>query len=171
MCKSKGIGHVWFHWKQAVFYFHFLFSMGPTTQKLVWVCVLFSGFEMWLWIFFFFFSLYKSQIYLPPDFIFPLYPTLSRCIQPKPIKQTFNCLRFSISFGWWFFSATCWFWIVARFFFFFLLSKNNIYTKGYSIHEKHRANSENYKNKKKKKTEKIHKRKPSNKLNTKEKES
>ena len=56
-------------------------------------------------------------------------------------------------------------------FFFFLLSKNNIYTKGYSIHEKHRANSENYKKKKKKKTEKIHKRKPSNKLNTKEKES
>ena len=40
-------------------------------------------------------------------------------------------------------------------FFFFLISTNNIYTKGYSIHEKHRANSENYKKKKKKKQRKY----------------
>lgn len=48
MCISEVIGHVWFHWKRAVFCFHFPFSMGRTTQKLVWVCVLFSVFEMWI---------------------------------------------------------------------------------------------------------------------------
>lgn len=75
---------------------------------------------------FFIFSRYKSRIYLSdshPDFIFPLYPTLCCCIQPKPIKQTFNCLRFSVSFGWWSLSASCWFWIIARLLFLWMLAE------------------------------------------------
>ena len=32
---------------------------------------------------------------------------------------------------------------LATLFFFFLISKNDIYTKDYSIHEEHRANLEN----------------------------
>lgn len=33
--------HVLFLWKQGVFCFHFLFSVGLTGEKLVWVCFLF----------------------------------------------------------------------------------------------------------------------------------
>ena len=52
-------------------------------------------------------------------------------------------------------------------FFFFLISKNVIYTNGYSMHEKHRANPENTRRRKQKKQ----KRKPNNRLISKEKES
>ena len=53
------------------------------------------------------------------------------------------------------------------FFFFFLISKNVIYTKGYSMHEEHRANLENTRRKTKKKT----KKKTNPQINYKEKES
>ena len=130
--------------------------MGPITQKLVWVCVLFSvlkcGYENKIWeqlfyifgfrkmssvayfsktqlkwahhqmCFFFSFMIQIADISLP-DFIFPLYPTLSHYIRPKPIKQTFNCLRFSVSFGWWFLNASCWFWIIARLLFLCMLAE------------------------------------------------
>ena len=39
-------------------------------------------------------------------------------------------------------------------FFYFLISRNVIYTNGYSMHEKHRANPENTKMKNKEKTKK-----------------
>ena len=39
-------------------------------------------------------------------------------------------------------------------FFFFLISKNDIYTKGYSMHEEHRANLENTRKGKQRKTKK-----------------
>ena len=53
------------------------------------------------------------------------------------------------------------------FFFFFLISKNVIYTKGYSMHEEHRANLKNTRRKTKKKT----KKKTNPQINYKEKES
>ena len=53
------------------------------------------------------------------------------------------------------------------FFFFFLISRNVIYTNGYSMHEKHRANPENTKMKNKEKT----KKKTNPQINYKEKES
>ena len=73
-------------------------------------------------VFFFSFMIQIADISLP-DFIFPLYPTLSHYIRPKPIKQTFNCLRFSVSFGWWFLNASCWFWIIARLLFLCMLAE------------------------------------------------
>ena len=85
--------------------FQKLNSSGPTTK-----CVFFS------------FMIQIADISLP-DFIFPLYPTLSHYIRPKPIKQTFNCLRFSVSFGWWFLNASCWFWIIARLLFLCMLAE------------------------------------------------
>ena len=48
---------------------------------------------------------------------------------------------------------------------FFFISKNDIYTKGYSMHEKHRANPKITRKGK----EKRNKRKPSNRLITKKK--
>ena len=53
-----------------------------------------------------------------------------------------------------------------NFFFFFLISKDDIYTKGYSMHEEHRANAENTRRRKqrKNKIENQH-------INYKEKES
>ena len=51
---------------------------------------------------------------------------------------------------------------------YFMISKNVIYTYGYSMHEKHRANLENTK---KNKTKRKHKGKPNNILITKEKEN
>ena len=52
-------------------------------------------------------------------------------------------------------------------FFFFWISKNVIYTNGYSMHEKHRANPENTKMKNKEKT----KKKTNLQINYEEKES
>ena len=51
--------------------------------------------------------------------------------------------------------------------FFFLISKNDIYTKVYSMHEEHRANTEVQEEENREK----HNRKPNNKIITKEKGS
>ena len=61
---------------------------------------------------------------------------LDSMIDHLPLLPEFWVLELEIQ--WWVCLLPC---IIMFFFFFFLISKNDIYTKGYSMQEKHRANS------------------------------